>query len=246
MKNKISIIGKSLLWCLIVLLFPVVSGTFSVIFSLDSIETLFLQGGFMVMSLIPPVVFVLCRKWKFNEIGFGKFKLKSRIDILYLLIPFVIFIPVAIKGFYVKSAEYVLGNLFLYLFVGIAEEVYFRGIIPRYLKQGFQTKGVIILSTVIFGVGHITTALSGSGAFEIVLIVLNALIFGWLAIELSIISSNIYIPMLIHFLFDFETKIVVVSGKELLIAEIARGALMFVLAAWFAVVIYKRKNCQRN
>uniref|UniRef100_UPI0040572983 CPBP family glutamic-type intramembrane protease n=1 Tax=Agathobacter sp. TaxID=2021311 RepID=UPI0040572983 len=55
-------------------------------------------------------------------------------------------------------------------------EVYFRGIIPRYLKEEFSTSGLVIVSTFIFGIGHIATAFIGSNLFEIVLTVLNAFI----------------------------------------------------------------------
>ena len=135
-----------------------------------------------------------------------------------------------------------LGSLFLYLFVGISEEVYFRGIIPRYLKEEFSTAGIVLWSTLIFGIGHIATVLAGGNAFEIALTVLNAFIFGWLAMEMTIISSNIIPVIAVHFLFDFETKIVVMNGKELLIAEIVQGIMMFIIASWFAVVIYKQRK----
>ena len=59
MKNKALAVGKSLLWCFVILLFPVASGTLSVILSLDSVGTLFLQGAFMLAALVPPAVFVL-------------------------------------------------------------------------------------------------------------------------------------------------------------------------------------------
>lgn len=86
-------------------------------------------------------------------------------------------------------------------------------------------------------IGHIATTFTGSNVFEIVLTVLKAFIFGWLAIEITIISSNIIPAILVHFFFDFETKIVLMNGKELLIAESFRGILMFIIASWFAVYI---------
>ena len=163
-----------------------------------------------------------------------------------LLWCFFIFVPVAVKGFYIKSIGYVLGCLFLYLFVGISEEVYFRGIIPRCLKEAFSAKGILIASTLIFAVGHIATALTGSNISEIALTVLNALIFGWLAMEITIASSSVVPAALVHFLFDFETKIVAMNGRELLIAEGVRGVLMFIVAGYFAVVVKKQqiKKCQ--
>lgn len=240
MKNKILVIFKSILWCLVILLFPIISGALSVIFSLDTVITLFLQGTFMVMALIPPAIFVFSGKWHWSEIGFKKMNVSSCKRGFYFIPLLVIFIPVAVKGFYVKSIGYVFGSLFLYLFVGISEEIYFRGIIPRYLKEEFSTKGILIVSTFIFAIGHIATAFTANNVFEIALTVLNALIFGWLAMEITIVSSNIIPAILLHFLFDFETKIAVMNGRELLIAESVRGTLMFIIVCWFSSVIYKK------
>lgn len=239
MKKKVLVIAKSLLWCLVILLFPVISGTLSVILSLDTVTALFLQGAFMVLALIPPALLVLKGKWDRSVCGFTRIDPEGFKRALYFAPLLVIFIPPAMKGFYAGSAGYVLGSLFLYLFVGIAEEVYFRGVIPRYLKEAFSTKGLVLLSAVIFAIGHIAAALAGSTAFETALTVLNAFIFGWLAMEMTILSSSIIPAILVHFFFDFETKITVMKGSELLTAEVVRGILMFILAGWLAAVIYK-------
>ena len=231
-----------MLWCLVILLFPIISGALSVIFSLDTVITLFLQGTFMVMALIPPAIFVFSGKWHWSEIGFKKMNVRNCKRFFYFIPLLVIFVPVAVKGFYVKSIGYVFGSLFLYLFVGISEEIYFRGIIARYLKEEFSTKGILIVSTFIFAIGHIATAFTANNVFEIALTVLNALIFGWLAMEITIVSSNIIPAILLHFLFDFETKIAVMNGRELLMAESVRGTLMFIIACWLSSVIYEKEK----
>lgn len=245
MKHKVLTICKSLLWCFIILLFPITSGTLSAILSLDIVATLFLQGFFMVMALIPPAIFVLIGKWNWREIGFAPFDFRGCRKVFYFIPLLVIFIPVAIKGFYLKSTAYVLGNFFLYLFVGISEEIYFRGIIPKCLKKEFSTKGIMLWSTLIFAIGHLATALSGSNAFEVVLSVFNAALFGWMAIEMTLLSRNIFPAMMIHFFFDFETKIVAMHGSELLIAESVRGILMFIIAIGLAIV-YKKLSAYKK
>ena len=242
MKHKVLAICKSFLWCFVILIFPIVSGAVSVIFSLDTDTTLFVQGTFMTMAFIVPAILVFIGKWQWRDIGFAPFDYKECKRAFYFIPLLVLFIPAAIKGFYVKSIGYITGNLFLYLFVGLSEEVYFRGIIPRYLKKEFSIKGIILWSAFIFGIGHAATAFTGSNGCETALTVLNAFIFGWLAIEMTIISSNIIPAVLLHFLFDFETKIVVMDGNELLTAEIIRGIIMFIIAIWFAGVIDKIKN----
>ena len=242
MKSKALAIGKSLLWGFVVLLFPITSGALSVILSLDAVETLLLQGAFMLLALVPPAGLVLRRKWHWREIGFAPFDADGSKRALYFIPLLAMLVPVAMDGFYIKSMGYLLGNLFLYLFVGISEEVYFRGIVPKYLKAEFSNGGVVLVSTLVFGIGHIATALTGTNGLEIALTILNALIFGWLAMEMTFLSANISPVILMHFLFDFETKIVVMQGRELLIAECVRGIIMFLMASWFAVLAHRQQK----
>ncbi len=236
--QKIHALYKASLWGACILSFPILSGVLSVILSLGTIETLFFQGIFMLASLIIPLIFVLCGKWNWRELGFRKYDADCSKKVFHFLPLIAIFIPVAIQGFYFQSIIYVCGNLFLYLTVGIAEEVYFRGIIPRYLKRAFSIKGVILLSAIIFGAGHIAAAFTAGNGWEIFLAIFNAFLFGWLAIEMELISKNIAPVILLHFFFDFETKIVAMDGAALLAAECARGVIVFAAAVWLAAVIF--------
>ena len=72
-KGKIVALYKSLLWGICILLFPVFSGVLSAILSLGTTDTLFFQGLFMAVSLSIPLFFTLSGKWKWEEIGFGKY-----------------------------------------------------------------------------------------------------------------------------------------------------------------------------
>ena len=242
MKRKAKAICGALLWCLVMLLFPVGSGTLSVVLSCGPVETLFLQAAFMLAALIPPAAFALSGRWRWREVGLAEFDREGLKRALYFIPLFLIFLPAAMKGFYIKSTAYVLGNLVLYLLVGISEEVYFRGIIPRCLKEEFSTGAIVLLSVLIFGVGHIAAAFSGTNGLEIALTVLNAFIFGWLAMEMTLISGNIIPAVLVHFLFDFETKIVAMDAESLLAAEGVRGALMFAAAGWLTIISYKQTH----
>lgn len=123
MKSKALVLCKSILWCLIMLVFPILSGALSVIFTLDIIETLVLQGTFMAASLVLPAIFVLRGKWKWKEIGFAEISIRSCKIVLYFLPLFVILIPIAVKGFYIKSESY--NNRFIINFDKVFAEVYF-------------------------------------------------------------------------------------------------------------------------
>ena len=77
MKYKVLAICKSLLWCFVILIFPIASGTISEILALDTVTTLFLQGTFMALALIPLAIFVFRGKWQLREIGFASFDFKG-------------------------------------------------------------------------------------------------------------------------------------------------------------------------
>lgn len=240
-REKSAALGKSILWGVCILLFPILSGTLSAVLSLETVETLILQGVFMLLSLTVPCVFIFVKKWNWSEIGFSKIDRGGCKKAAYFLPLLAVFVPVAVEGFSLKSAAYVWSNLFLYCMVGLAEEVYFRGIIPKYLNRAFSRKGMMVLSTLIFGIGHIASAFTVGSGLEIFLSVLNACIFGWLAIEMAVICKNIVPGILLHALFDFETKIVVMQGQALLIAECARGAVMVLAAIWLGTILARSK-----
>ena len=208
---------------------------------ISSPGTFYVQGFAMVLSLIIPFIFLLSKKWEKAEIGFSRFDVLNMKKALLFVPVLIIFLPVTVKGLYYKDAGYFFGVLFLYLFVGIAEELYFRGIIPYYLKKEFNTKWIIIISTIIFGLGHLSTAFTGTDGVMVFLTVLNAFIFGFMAIEMTVIGKNITPIIFVHFLFDFETKIIKLNGQELLTAEIIRGTLMVFIVIWLSLVIYKNK-----
>lgn len=235
-KRKAHALSRSLLWCICILSFPILSGTLSAVLSLGTVETLFLQGISMLLSLTIPLIFILSKKWSWEEIGAAPIDTDGCKRALYLLPLLTIFIPVAVKGLHIRSTAYLLGSLFLYLTVGVAEEIYFRGIIPRYLSEAFSLRGTIVLSIIIFGIGHIAAAFTASSVSEVCLTVLNASIFGWLAIEMAVICNNITPCILFHAMFDFETKIVAMNGAELAAAEYIRGAIMVIAAAWLTVI----------
>ena len=242
MNNKLKAVLLSILWCAIILLFPVASGVIATVFHFEKIATIILQGSFMLLSLVVPAIFLLLKKCSFEDIGFGKIAKEGLRNVLYFIPTILIFVPCAIKGFEVESTMYFFAVLYLYLFVGIAEEVYFRGIIPYYLGKAFDIKWVIIISSLIFGLGHSVTVLTDGDILMMVLTVVNALIFGFMAIEMYFLCGSIVPGMIIHFLFDFETKFILMNGNDLLIAEIIRGAIMALIAVWFAISLHKKKR----
>lgn len=110
------------------------------------------------------------------------------------------------------------------------------------MEKIFSFKDTILLSAIIFGIGHIANAFVGTSTFETIITVVNAIIFGWMAIEITILAKNITPMIFIHFIFNIETKFVALNHYDLLIAELVRGSIMVVIALWLAVIIFKRNK----
>lgn len=119
---------------------------------------------------------------------------------------------------------------------------FFRGLIPSILGKAFFKNQVIWLSTLIFGISHIATAFYGDSPFLIVMTILNALIFGFMAICLLYHTKTLYPLMLIHFLFDFETKLINLNGTGLAVAEGIRGGLMLIYGVILFVLLQKKQT----
>lgn len=232
----------ALLWGLLLLIFPVGSAVLAIMLKLQKEQILFVQAGFMAAALLPPLLMVLLKKWRLEQIGFGRLDRAGCKKVLYFAPMLLIFVPVALRGFALGTAPYVLGNLLLYLLVGIAEEITYRGIVPKLLKQAFSPTTVVWISTAIFGLSHSAAALSANSTAEILLTVLNAMLFGWMAIQTVELTGNITPMIVIHFLFDFETKIIAIQGSELLAAELARGTILTLIAVWLTIVRHRKQS----
>ena len=55
MKNKVKVISLSLLWCVIIILFPVLSGVVCAVCKIESPKTFYIQAVSMALSLIIPL-----------------------------------------------------------------------------------------------------------------------------------------------------------------------------------------------
>ncbi|MBU3192314.1 CPBP family intramembrane glutamic endopeptidase, partial [Clostridium bowmanii] len=106
---------------------------------------------------------------------------------------------------------YVSVLIFFTLAVGISEEVYFRGIILKLLKDNFSVKQTIVISALVFGIGHFASILVGQSIVEVLLQIINAIVFGILAAEIVMITKSLFPVIIWHLLFDFVNHISLVA-----------------------------------
>jgi membrane protease YdiL (CAAX protease family) len=102
--------------------------------------------------------------------------------------------------------------------VGISEELYFRCIILKLLKDSFSVKQTVIISALIFGIGHIASALSGKGSVDVLLQVINAFLFGILTAEIVNITKSLIPTIIWHFAFNFVNRITLTAGVNGILA----------------------------
>lgn len=207
-----------------VTMFPVISAVVVVLKNIQSPKSMLVQGFFMLLCF--GIGIWIIRK---KQITLKALYLKNTKRGWMIYTPcLLILMPSAIGGFKCESLNYFIGTFFLYSMVGLTEELYFRCIMIETLKEAFDYKWVMLIATVLFGMGHMAVALSGTDFLYTLLVIVNALIFGFLANVLIRETKNIYGVMIIHFLFDFESKFVNIQENVLAIAEFLRGALMVI------------------
>jgi len=90
-----------------------------------------------------------------------------------------------------------------------------------------------------FGTSHASGAFVQSSLIIVVLSILNAFLFGWVAAETALLTKNILPLMMFHCLFDFFTYQVLATGNALILIYAVRGSLMTAVAVY---LLYRLKH----
>ena len=137
-----------------------------------------------------------------------------------------------------KGTAFLFANLFLTLGIGMAEEIFFRGIICNlWLKYGVIK--AMLLSSVLFGMSHILNVAGGADLLATILQVCFAIVYG-MVFTVIFIEGNSLIPcVLMHALHDFCSFI---SAEGSMQSDMILGAVQFViLLAYFLYMLHQRR-----
>ena len=230
---------SSILWAVIVIAFPVASGVIVVESKANATTSRLIQAAFIFASILIPLAYCLVKKLSLKDIlltGIDKEGVKAS---LYYLPLIAVLLPMIVGGVDLSNTGLVLATLLFTLGVGIAEELYFRGIILRILGKSFGPLPVVFISVLIFGTSHASGAFVQSSLIIVVLSILNAFLFGWVAAETALLTKNILPLMMFHCFFDFFTYQVLATGNALILIYAVRGSLMTVVAVY---LLYKLKH----
>jgi uncharacterized protein len=230
--QKTKTVLLSIVWTIVLLIFPVASGVIVTVFKMNQIEIFLAQGCFMLLSIIIPIVYVGKKKIYLKEVGLRKMELGSIGKTLFFIPIILCELPLILVGVDFKGFIYVSVLIFFTLMVGISEELYFRGIILRLLKENFSAKQTIVISALVFGIGHFASVLTGTSIVEVLLQIINAIVFGILAAEIAMLTKSLFPVIIWHFLFDFVNHISLVAGTSGYIAIGLQETIMIIYALY--------------
>jgi membrane protease YdiL (CAAX protease family) len=233
------------MWAVIVIAFPVASGVIAVVSKADPTNTRLIQAAFMFLSTVIPFAYLKVKNITPKEIlltGVNKNGVKRFLFYIPLI---VVLLPMIVNGVDLSNTGYVLATLLFTLSVGIAEELYFRGIILRQLRKDFGVLSVVLISVLVFGISHASGAFVESSITLVLLSILNAFLFGWLVTETALITKNIIPLMMFHAAFDFLTYQMLATGQAVIIAYAVRGTLMVIEGVYLLMILVKKPKTAR-
>ncbi|MDD2957679.1 MAG: CPBP family intramembrane metalloprotease [Lachnospiraceae bacterium] len=230
-KHAAKSLVSSMMLAVALTVFPIISGVIIAINKIDTIQGYIIQGAFMMLSLLIPIVFMLILHITPRQIGFRRMEKGSGKIVLYFL-PLV----ASKAGFLFFSANHdihaVIALVFFTFAIGLSEEIYFRGLILKELETCFTVKKTVILTSVFFAAVHFAQAFSGSSLPMVLLSILNAFIFGIVAAEIAITTKSIIVIIIWHTLFDFVNWISLVQGTRELVLIVIQSVIMIAYAVY--------------
>lgn len=217
---------KSLLFGVLMVLFPVCASMIIQINHITNDTTVYaIQAAFFGLASLIGLVIYKKRRHQYETS-----LVATKKELLW-------FLPLLISEIVVFSAGIQLEqDILLYVclilftvFVGISEEVFFRGIIFNILKD----KGIryaVVASSILFGVLHLANLAGGARIEYTVLQVFFAFLFGVVAAQISVLSQSLLPAIIWHFSHDL---IAFMTGNELdARAMIVLGFQCIVLSAY--------------
>ena len=236
MKRKDRIVLKTAGAMLVLLLFFFAQGAIVVITGIEGIPSALIRGaviwGLVIITLANSIIRykgILKLGFRSAEKGAAKRMLYFSPLLLIALSPFTA--GINFNG----GAALILANLFLTLGIGMAEEIFFRGIIfGLWLEHGVGK--AMIISSVLFGFSHLLNIAGGAELGETVLQICFALVYGMVFALIFAESGSLLPCVLLHALHDFCSFISREASAQF---EIFLGAVQFIVLLVYFLYLFR-------
>ncbi len=142
-----------------------------------------------------------------------------------------------------KDITIILSIIFATLFVGISEELIFRGIVlPAFLEGSSRVKA-ILFSSFLFAIFHGVNILGGVTLGGALIQIANSMLMGLTFTCLILEMGRIWPIIIFHFLYDCILINAGYTGAELGITIVFGGVFTWILGiVMFSYVVYKEKK----
>ena len=151
--------------------------------------------------LLLAVAMIAFAKYKKIKVSFSK-----RISIMFLLfaLPIAIMCSAATLAFYRSNVNWGLAFVLLFgtLFIGIGEEIAYRGIVFNSIARNRSVFATVMYSSLLFSLMHGVNIMKRSAEntkYQLIQTFLIGLCFAWVYVTTK---GNIYLPILLHWLYD--------------------------------------------
>jgi membrane protease YdiL (CAAX protease family) len=137
------------------------------------------------------------------------FKIQTKFTKFIFTLVVVLFISypdVIGTGLFSNSAGLITEGLIFSIGIGVSEELLSRGIIFASLRQ-YGLSVAVFVSSLHFGLLHFSNLYGGQNFSNTLGQVINAAAFGFLCASLLIFTGNIWFPILLHSLNDWQSTI---------------------------------------
>ena len=240
MKNKQVL--RTVTALLILLVFFFAQGAAAVVFQLEGPVSALVRGGIIWLLVICTLLYFAVRHKSISVLGIRRPKKGSSKKLLFC-IPLIV---VALSHFVVGPASGLsiglfAADLFLTLSIGMAEEIYFRGIICNVWLEKGPYKAMVI-SSILFGISHLMNIAGGAGVLVTLLQICFAFIYG-LVFALIFIRSGSLIPcILLHALHDMCSFI---SADGTVTVNVVLGAVQTLILVMYLIYLMKEELDRR-
>ena len=243
MKRKDRIVLKTAGAMLVLLLFFFAQGAIVVITGIEGVPSALIRGAVIWGLVIITLAYYIIRFKGISKLGFhGAEKGAAKRMLYFVPLLLIAFSPFAAGINLNGGAAFILANFFLTLGIGMAEEIFFRGIIcGLWLKHG--TIKAMIISSVLFGFSHLLNIAGGAEVGETVLQICFALVYGMVFALIFAESGSLLPCVLLHALHDFCSFI---SGEASAQFEIFLGAVQFIVLLVYFLYLFRITACKRE
>ena len=228
---------KTVLATAVLLLFFFAQGAVVIVNNVEGEASAVIRGTIIALASVAAIVFSLIKHKSLTPLGFRKPEKGSSKNLLYYIPLLVIALSALVCGIDIgKGSVYLISNLFLALTVGLAEEIYFRGIICNmWLRQ--SKKKAVVISSVLFGLCHLMNIMGGAGIAETALQICFAFAYGIAFALIFARSRSIWPCVLLHAFHDLCSF---VSPDGSLRLNVFIGAFQFVLLVAYIILIIRK------